>query len=383
MQQNLTLILVLGTLMVLMVIGPIVLLGGAFGTVDPLRGDKPGVLSEFHDPGLLKNEGACASIPEQAPDRLYRTYIGNASVDAGISAAFIAAVVKQESAFRNDAVSKAGAMGAMQIMPATFSSLEITHRKHFIGRYKPDLAKLSPFNAQYNIYLGANYLKYNFGLFRQRERVKYELTAAAYNAGPGTVQKYGYPENMPSPGYDETKNYVQSVLKFYNDFKPCEEQIKVGQADHPNIRKLISYVQANPGAYAQCSATGCADANSVLLRAVFPKKDPRSGPSLGKFPNRPRAAPPTFQDLDRARSELSGGNFPVWHINGQDSGQHWIILVRVKDNNITFFDPADGNIKTYPANKKVNGDTWAYFGITPEGSRGGNDNYERGYVFKP
>jgi Transglycosylase SLT domain len=103
------------------------------------------------------------------------------------------AVIKQESGYRQTAVSHAGAQGLMQIMPATGATLGVSPQ-HLT-------------NAEVNIDAGARLLR----KLATRYTNNFDLVLAAYNAGEGAVQRYG----NRIPPYRETQNYVRSVMANY------------------------------------------------------------------------------------------------------------------------------------------------------------------------
>ena len=109
----------------------------------------------------------------------------NAAVH-GVSPHLVRAVIQQESGFNPRAVSHKGAMGLMQLMPATATELGVAN----------------PFDPSENIKAGVTYLK---GLLTKFED-NVELALAAYNAGPTAVTKYG-----AIPPYRETRDYVSRI----------------------------------------------------------------------------------------------------------------------------------------------------------------------------
>ena len=122
------------------------------------------------------------------------TLIAKYSDKNGLDEDFVRAVINQESGFNPNATSKCGAMGLMQLMPATAQGLGVKNA----------------YDAEQNIEGGTKYLK---GLMDRYNNDK-SLALAAYNAGPNAVNKYG-----GIPPYAETQNYVKSVLSKYDRMK--------------------------------------------------------------------------------------------------------------------------------------------------------------------
>lgn len=113
----------------------------------------------------------------------------------GLSPRLVQAVVQVESGYNPRALSSKGAMGLMQLMPATAGELGV------VNAYDPEA----------NIRGGARYLRQQLDRFSGDIR----LALAAYNAGPTAVAKYG-----DIPPYRETRNYVRKVLALYRHSVP-------------------------------------------------------------------------------------------------------------------------------------------------------------------
>jgi hypothetical protein len=124
----------------------------------------------------------------------YDQIIKKAAEKFRIDAALIKAIIKAESNFDHQAISRVGAQGLMQLMPATASALQVENA----------------FHPENNIEGGVRYLRYLLNNYRGN----ITLTLAAYNAGEGTVAKY----NNHVPPYRETQNYIKRVLSYYRSF---------------------------------------------------------------------------------------------------------------------------------------------------------------------
>ncbi|VXB23838.1 bifunctional muramidase and murein lytic transglycosylase [Bacillus sp. 349Y] len=126
----------------------------------------------------------------QAPGTGFDSIISRAAERYGIPAKLVHSVVKQESGYNPEATSHAGAAGLMQLMPGTARGLGVT-----------DI-----YDPEQNVFAGAKYLK--------QMLVKYDgdmkLALAAYNAGPGNVDKYS-----GVPPFQETQNYVRKIMDSY------------------------------------------------------------------------------------------------------------------------------------------------------------------------
>lgn len=124
----------------------------------------------------------------------YDKHIQNVCEQYDLDFLLVKALIRAESQFDHMAVSPRGAMGLMQLMPATAR----------------DMGVRNPFNPKENIEGGARYLRYLLKRFNN----DLTLALAAYNAGPEVVKRY-----KGVPPYRETREYLKKVMGFYSDYR--------------------------------------------------------------------------------------------------------------------------------------------------------------------
>jgi soluble lytic murein transglycosylase-like protein len=136
------------------------------------------------------------------------------SWEHGIPPRLVQAIIQVESQGNPKAVSRKGALGLMQLMPEVIRAYQVA----------------DPFDPLANIRAGVRHLNYLLLEFSGN----LSLALAAYNAGPGTVRKYG-----GIPPYPETRNYLHSVLKEYqsegNELELFMQILKVNMESIENI----------------------------------------------------------------------------------------------------------------------------------------------------
>ena len=138
----------------------------------------------------VKGYQAATAPAAQASPGKFSGAIDQAAKRNELDPSLLRAVVGQESGFSPRAISSAGAMGLMQLMPATAREMGVQN----------------PLDPVQNLEGGARYLR---GLI-DRYHGRLDFALAAYNAGPGAVDRYG-----GVPPYAETKTYVKSILSSY------------------------------------------------------------------------------------------------------------------------------------------------------------------------
>jgi soluble lytic murein transglycosylase-like protein len=130
-------------------------------------------------------------------------------------------IIKVESNYNAHAVSNKGAEGLMQLTPSTARMLGVSNS----------------FDPQQNIEAGVKYLKYLKDLYKDDR-----LALAAYNAGPGAVDKYKW-----IPPYAETQNYVYQVGKRYGEARRAADAAKPVEVKAPEVKAVdVTPVEVKP-----------------------------------------------------------------------------------------------------------------------------------------
>lgn len=148
--------------------------------------------------------------------RKYKSIVEKAASNFNVDPNLIYAIIKQESKFNSNAISKSGAKGLMQIMDAT--AQDTVKKIDTINSKDYDI-----FDPYTNIFIGTKYISYLIEHFEGN----YYLAIIAYNAGLGKVDSwlnmpyYKYTEYtmlLDLIEYSETKNYLTYVLNNYNNY---------------------------------------------------------------------------------------------------------------------------------------------------------------------
>lgn len=137
--------------------------------------------------------GAAPDAPAMVPPAEINRLVGMSSAQWNVDPNLVKAIIANESGFNANATSDVGAQGLMQLMPATAAGLGVT----------------DPYDPAQNVWGGTRYIRSMLDRFDGNV----PLAVAAYNAGPGAVEKYG-----GVPPYAQTQNYVQNVLASYQKY---------------------------------------------------------------------------------------------------------------------------------------------------------------------
>ena len=134
----------------------------------------------------------------------------------GVSSTLLKSIARAESNFNTSAVSSAGAVGIMQLMPATAASLGVT----------------DSYDAYQNIMGGANLIS--------QLLARYNGALAAYNAGSANVDKYG-----GIPPFSETQNYVQKVLSYMGSDTNTVASASTAETSEDVATTVSNFIAAN------------------------------------------------------------------------------------------------------------------------------------------
>ena len=135
---------------------------------------------------------ASKKLPMRKRELQFDDHIREAAKSYNVPFGFVKAVIRVESAFNPSAVSHAGAMGLMQLMPRTAAAMNVKN----------------PYDARENIFGGTKFLR----VLIDRYDGNINLILAAYNAGDVAVAKY---KGIP---YEKTRGYVASVYRWYQHY---------------------------------------------------------------------------------------------------------------------------------------------------------------------
>ena len=142
-----------------------------------------------------------AAKPDSEPSLTVNELVANIARRHDVEPSLVDSVIRVESNYNPNAVSSAGAMGLMQLIPSTARRFGVNNT----------------FHPEQNIEGGVRYLKYLMQLYNGDER----LALAAYNAGEGAVARY-----KGIPPYPETQNYVYQVGKKLGQSREAEKKAK-------------------------------------------------------------------------------------------------------------------------------------------------------------
>ncbi|WP_206366229.1 lytic transglycosylase domain-containing protein [Sphingomonas flavalba] len=200
-----------------------------------------------------------ASVERLAAAHPYAAHIAEASQRFGIPEHWIRAVLRAESAGNVRAVSMAGAMGLMQVMPDTWAGLRV---RNSLGR--------DPYDPRDNIIAGTAYLREMFDRYGNVAAM-----LAAYNAGPGRYDEYlATGRTLPA----ETRAYVAALAPILGGAAATEPPSSAPPPP-PDWREAPLFVM-RPGD-ARAVAAPPFDARSGNGRATVPARDPVDAESRG------------------------------------------------------------------------------------------------------
>jgi len=179
--------------------------------------------------------------------------IDKISAEHGVDTWLVRAVIQAESAFYEKARSKAGALGLMQLIPATAARFGV----------------VDPFDPVQNITGGVKYLRWLTEYFRN----DFTKVIAAYNAGENAVNRHN-----GIPPFAETRAYVPKVMNLWKNKSVVEDPAAKGAIDYLNKGRGGFTVAANPG------AAEPAPAPTAARRPLYRWEDEKGRPSITDTP---------------------------------------------------------------------------------------------------
>lgn len=190
--------------------------------------------SALSDAGYSYSSAKVLDSVTECPTDLYSIF--EEAADAyGVSVNLLTSIARAESNFRTDAVSSAGAVGIMQLMPATAASLGVTNS----------------YDARENIMGGARYIAQLLNKYNGNTA----FALAAYNAGSSNVDQYG-----GIPPFTETQNYVQKVLSYLKteDFSDVKDALSAiissGSVNESSFDAFVDLLQSIKSGHGTASA---------------------------------------------------------------------------------------------------------------------------------
>jgi len=156
----------------------------------------------------VQQQASYVQWSQQAAFEQVKAHLESAARAASLEPALVMAVAAAESAFNVDAISSKGALGLMQIMPATAARYGITDEAAASANEKKN-GRHPVMEPSINARVGSRYLADLLRMFGGDTA----LALAAYNAGEGAVLRYG----RRIPPWPETQNYVAKVMRLYQD----------------------------------------------------------------------------------------------------------------------------------------------------------------------
>jgi len=188
----------------LMVSAAITVLISAPGTLAEFTNDQEIVALQVQPLSVPAVDSSAMGASHTAAGTELERAVGRAARQHRLHPALLFAVMKAESSFNPIVVSKAGAVGLMQLVPETAM-------RHGVQNL---------YDTNENVAGGARHLRYLLDRFHGNTR----LALAAYNAGEGKVDRY-----KQIPPYKETRHYVQRVLSYYRDYRKDARLLPIGE----------------------------------------------------------------------------------------------------------------------------------------------------------